>query len=368
MKSAERNYGIDFLKILLAIMVITIHINANGTGQVLMYAVAKPWNYIVMIVTMLCYPAVNVYILISGYYMYDAHKDTKSMVKSLSLLWLSAIFFSVLGYFISVIGSNEEFQILQLVKRFFPIIRGVWWFYTVYFSIALLSPFINKLIDNLDKIEHRMLIALLIIMLSILPIFVNWNGQLGSNYGYSLIWFIVLYITGAYLRRYTPFSNDKKKVVWGCAVYILSSMILCIGPRILIHIGIQTTFAMYNSLLVYIQAIALIVMFGNMKIPEMLHKAIAGISTLALASYLLHCDEDIEKIIWTKINPAGYANSIKIVIVAIAIVMGILISSIVLEIVRKKICKILGIDKKFVSLTNKIYEWFLKLLQIERSK
>lgn len=43
MEKIKRNYGIDLLKIVLAFLVITIHINAPGTGKVLMNT-HKPWS------------------------------------------------------------------------------------------------------------------------------------------------------------------------------------------------------------------------------------------------------------------------------------------------------------------------------------
>ena len=84
MEKTERNYGIDLLKIVLAIMVITIHINANGTGKVLQFSTVFPWKWITTIITMLCYPAVNTYILITGYYSYQANKDFNNIIKSLT--------------------------------------------------------------------------------------------------------------------------------------------------------------------------------------------------------------------------------------------------------------------------------------------
>ena len=177
----ERNFGIDLLKILLELMVITIHINANGTGQVLSHSTIQPWKSVVTLVTFLCYPAVNTYILITGYYSYETKKELNGIVKSLSLLWLSAVFFSFLDYAISIAFGNT-FYIIDLIKRFFPITSGVWWFSTVYFALMLLSAFINRMLDSINIIEHRMLRFILLLVLSILPTFVNWEGQLGSNY------------------------------------------------------------------------------------------------------------------------------------------------------------------------------------------
>lgn len=348
-------------------MVITIHINAGGTGQVLQHATKTPWKWIVSIVTILCYPAVNTYILITGYYSYDAHKDSRSVIRSLTLLWLSAAFFSLIGYLASVTMFDEHFQIIELVKRFFPIIRGVWWFYTVYFALMLLSPFINKMIDSLSVAEHKLLLSVLIIMLSILPIFVDWKGKLGSNDGYSLIWFITLYITGAYLKKKAFLVGNRRWGMFGGIAYIVSSMIIYIFPKVLSLIGIQSTLAIYNSLFVYIQAISLFVMFGNLRIPDCMKKAVASISALALASYLLHCQEDIEKLLWSKVHPSSYANSIEIVFVALVIICSVFCISLLLELLRKKLCKILHIDKKFVCLTDNVFIWCENVLKIERN-
>lgn len=368
MEKSDRNYGIDLLKVLLAIMVITIHINANGTGQVLIQATETPWKWIAMVVTILCYPAVNTYILITGYYSYDTHKNVKTVIKSLSLLWLSAVFFSLIGYLTSVIVFNGQFQLIELIKRFFPILRGVWWFYTVYFALMLLSPYINKMIDNLSEVDHKILLAILIVMQSVLPIFVDWKGQLGTNYGYSLIWFITLYISGAYLRKGSTLLDEKKKVKFGGIVYLTSSMIICILPKILYCVGIQTTFAMYNSLFVYIQSISLFTMFSNLRILNCMKKIVARLSSLALASYLLHCQEDIEKIIWNGVHPASYANGIEIVYISFAIIIVVLFISMVLEFLRKNICRVTGIDKKLVILTDNIFQRFEKLLRIKGVK
>lgn len=72
------------------------------------------------------------------------------------------------------------------------------------------------MLDSINVGEHRMLFVITLLMLSILPMFVNWEGQLDSNYGYSLIWFIALYVTGRYLQRikFLDTKNIKKFFVF----------------------------------------------------------------------------------------------------------------------------------------------------------
>lgn len=367
MQKIERNYGIDLLKVLLSIMVITIHINANGTGQVLQYATESPWKLIITIVTTLCYPAVNTYILITGYYSYEARKDCRGVIKSLSSLWLSALFFSLFGYFASVIGFNSQFHVAELLKRFFPIIRGVWWFYTVYFALMLISPFLNKMLDNLSRGEHKLLLLFLIMMLSIFPVFVGWKGQLGSNYGYSLIWFVTLYLTGAFLKRINISQFETNLFLLGGIGYGGASVIMCLWPKVFGIVGIQSTVYMYNSLFCYAQSIFLFMAFVNIRIISVMKRFVECISPVILASYLLHCQEDIEKILWIKIHPSCYANSSEIIFVAIVIVVAVIFVSIILETLRKKICQIFHIDKKFAELIEIVFDQLEQIFQIERN-
>ena len=332
----KRDYGIDLLKIVLACMIIIIHINAPATGQVVSHGVQWPWRQIENIITILCYPAVNIYIIITGYYLYRAHKNNKQVIRSLLQLWFSAVFFSVIGYFISVLYQYRSFDFYTLMLRFFPIIRGEWWFYTVYFALVLLSPYINKLIDILEQWEHKLLLIYVLLMLSVLPMFVDFQGQLGSNKGYSLIWFIALYATGAYLFRCRcmPF---RKKMTKNCcfAGYLIASIIIYVCPWLLSHIGVEVIFAVYNSVFVYIQAVFLFIFFHKININNQLKKAVSAISPLALASYLFHCQEDLGVIIWDTFHPYTYANNFEIIFVSMGIVGGVLCISMLLELLRR---------------------------------
>lgn len=307
-------------------------------------------------VTILCYPAVNTYIIITGYFMYQMHKNISSIIKSLSTLWLSVVFFSVIGYLGVVIFCGKKFILLELVKRFFPIIRGEYWFYTVYFVLVLLSPFLNKMIDSIIKKEHKVLIIIFLMAFSILPIFVEWKGQLGSNYGYSLIWFIALYITGAYISKYIIFENKRKASLFGFITYIIASAITYIGPYIAKFVGINITFSMYNCVTVYIQAIGLFIMFSNINIKKFLRKPIAFISSMALASYLFHVQEDIGSVLWRTINPAALANSPKLIIIWFAMVICLFILAVALEWLRRSVVKVLKIEDGFSKLVIRLFD------------
>lgn len=211
---------------------------------------------------------------------------------------------------------------------------------------------------------HRMLLAIMLLILSILPVFVNWEGQIGSNYGYSLIWFIALYITGSYLQRMK--SLDTKSInrfLVSMVIYVVATISIYIIPKVFSIIGISINLAMYNSIFVYIQAIALFISFGNIRLSKEMAKIVGSISGLALASYLLHCQEDIEKLLWSGVNPAAYANTVEIIYVTIVICISVFIIGMLMEILRKYICRCLKIDKNFAEATSKGYAVIERLLR-----
>ncbi len=68
----------------------------------------------------------------------------------------------------------------------------------------------NKLVNNMDKKEHRNLIIILLILISIIPILIN--GALGFYSDIGL--FICLYFIGAYIRKYDIKVQNNKKLVF----------------------------------------------------------------------------------------------------------------------------------------------------------
>lgn len=338
MDSKNRNYGLDALKILLAFMVLALHFFATGTGQVLNYATEIPWKWIAGGLTTLCYPAVNTYILITSFFLYKQNKGLEKTAKSLMKLWLAIVFYSVFGYVVVEVIIKQRFSGMDFIKRLFPITRGVWWYFTVYFGIVLISPFLNRMLNNLTKQEHRILLLMLLIWCSVLPMFVEYKGQLGTNYGYSLLWFTVLYITGAYIGKFcycTDNNSVKIFIKFMLSYFSLSVLSYCITP-IMSRWGVETTQAHYNSICTYLQAIMLLWAFLHLPLSPQYIKPISVLSSASMASYLFHCQEDIECILWGNIKVWEYANTVEM-IPALVLTTGLLFFvSITIELTRRK--------------------------------
>ena len=72
--------------------------------------------------------------------------------------------------------------------------NNCYWFIAQYLALYMLYPFINCLLKNIDKKQHQTLIFILLLFLSI------YASVYFANNGFSISWFILLYIIGAYIK------------------------------------------------------------------------------------------------------------------------------------------------------------------------
>lgn len=346
-KILDRDCGVDLLKIFLALMVVGLHFNARATGGVAVAVSEPPFTYLVSFMVALCYPAVNTYVLISGYYSYKQKKTYVDIMYSLVKLWLCLVSYSVVGYVIMTIVNDNHFSFINLLQRFFPLSRGVWWFMTNYFVMMLLSPMINIVIDSHSLRGNILILLVQLIVCSVIPFFLKWEDMIGVHYGYSIVWFVVLYYTGAMLRFVKkPFSRELL-----FCIFLLLTVSFIIINWIFGSLSFLKGYhvSMYNSLVVYFQAIFLFMTFVGLKIKfSKLRSAIISFSSLSLAVYIFHCQEDIGNFIWETLKPAYFANSWIVIPLFVLTVLGIYFISILIELIRKKIGNFMNIEREII--------------------
>lgn len=366
----QRNIGLDILRVLLALMVIAIHFNAPATGQVHKY-VSGEMRYLVYPIISLCYPAVNVYVLISGYFGYFKKKPFMNVLASLFRLWICLLFFSFLGYLLALSFYKESFSILVLVKHLFPLSRGVWWFMTVYFVMMLLSPILNIVIDKQSKKEYITMMLLALLICSIIPFFLKFESIIGLNMGYGLIWFIVLYLTGGGIAKY--YLNEKEKnnkSVWNAMFgYLAFTFYLLVSHSLYKIVGMgDYTSSMYNSVIVYGQSVSLFIMFWNIDIKNYkFSRLISFMAGLSMAAYIFHCQEDVERMLWQLTEPYKYANTLHLVPLFFYTIFGVYFLSVVIEYLRKVLFSIGNFEDiilaSFLQKTYVFYESFYDYLE-----
>jgi len=257
-----RNSSIEFLRLLLMFLVIILHYNNSDMGEA--YKTAEGYNLIVLkIFEVLASYAVNCFVLISGYFMVNSKKVT---FKKPLLLLLLVIGYQVVNYVVMCILGYYPFVPTELAKSFFPSN----WFVILYLVLYLLAPYINRMLETLDQKEYQKFLLLIICLFSVIPTItegirsiyplitdflsvgtVSISGSIG---GYTIVNFFVMYVIGAYLRKFDIKSTMLKSLI--CFV-VVTLMNVCISK----YSNIYTS---YSNTIVIAQAVAFFNMFNSM--------------------------------------------------------------------------------------------------------
>lgn len=236
---------------------------------------------------------VDIFILITGYFMVRSKFNIKKLIKLVFEIWTYSIIIMLFEYILKIGEINIKASI-------FPITYELYWFATTYVLLYILSPFINKLVENINKDTFIKLLLLLILIQVIIPTFMN--ARLNFS---NLTWFITLYLLGAYMRIYEIQALKNKKrnkiALILCIIIILTSIII-------IDLLSQTiprlkSFALYlagmNKLPIVMISIILFYTFANKKIEY--NKWINTVAASTFGVYLIHDNPFMRNMIWREL-------------------------------------------------------------------
>ena len=289
-----RNPGVDLGRILAMLGIIIHHVLLHGRGikKYRQYKDLEKLNTAV-------FWHVSTYIFISGYVGY---KSTK--YSNLLYLWLCTLFYSIgIIKYLTLYKPYIYKKEIELMD-FFPVFTNQYWYFTTYFGMYLFLPVINKGIENINKSQLKVMIIMLI---SVYVIFKDYmfpkNDVLLMNGGYSVIWFLIFYSTGAYFGKFKKDRGLLKKIIYNI-IYILIfyySTILCFNlPNYPVNNNnpnFKDKFIIFlrylfitriSALPMILQSISLMLFITNVSYNEILAKIITFIGPLTFGVYLIH--------------------------------------------------------------------------------
>ena len=293
MKIRESNY--ELLRIISMFMIIVYHLILHT--KIINNCNASFTRGILLLILYISIVHVNSFILVMGYYQVKSEVNIK---KCFSIFGIS-IFYMILFTLI--------FQCLGLIKlSFFQIVQEIllnnsdsYWFIKCYLFLYILSPYINKFINCINKVEYQKLLTTLTILFSIIP-FISAHKFFNNN-GYSLYSFIYLYLVGAYFRIYPLNEEVKIKEMFGKNIEFILIIIYFISVTINFSIfGISSLFLKsninnmilndidlvkfdYSNIFVVVQSVVYFLLFGTFQLKS---KIINIISKFTLGIYLIH--------------------------------------------------------------------------------
>lgn len=260
-----RNSNHELLRILAMYMIVLIHANMYlgyfCTGHV--------FTFFNGLVNGLCNTGVSCFILISGYY--GVKCDIRKLVKMECMM----ITYSLAETLLLYLAMPEQMQgaalFEQIVKSFLPFITRKYWFYSCYVCLMLLSGYIKKLTDHLDRAAFQGLLLLLFFLFSVLPTLCYF--ELVPDNGKGLVQMIMVYLAGRYIRLYQDVKLPKR----AGAVFFLLWMINGISHEFPIQTGgIYHHLCKDNSITNLIMAVILFYFFKELKFRSAVVNKTAG--------------------------------------------------------------------------------------------
>lgn len=353
MAENKRESNIDCLRILCMLMVVCNHI--ISWGGLLEYGI-EPMSPIWLVGNtffVFLLPAVNCFVLISGYFLCTAEFKLKKLVS----LWVQTIFYSVGIYLIVCIFSDKlTFSFTGFIKSCLVITMRHYWFVTAYVLLYIVFPFLNCAIRAMGKRFHELCCIVLLGVFSVmsnLMYIVDFTSVYG---GYSFLWFCIMYIVAAYIRLYVPVRIKHQR--WMFPISALCSLMICgekyiaylVTPHLFGSVVLDGFFYSYNSILAVPCALALFQGFRGIQIKSpVCNKIIGFFAPLTFAAYLIHGHPNFRSILLDTLNANAYVSSLAVFPYIIICALGVVIASSAIEWLRQLLfrkCGITGVINK----------------------
>ena len=342
----NRNYGIDFLRILSMLFVLLLHILKHGGILANLEKFSLAYN-IAWFVEICAFCAVNCYALISGFFGYSSKQKYSNIIN----LYFQTAFYAVLATGIFYIMNPDEIGKRAFIKAVFPFGFNVYWYFTAYFCMFFFIPFMNKILEVCDFKQLTGLVSASIIFFSIIPLIFKSDVYFTNN-GYTVLWISVLYIIGGYIRKYElhkKISNIK------CILIYFGATLVTFGQKIITEyvkfiVDGKTVneglFIKYTSPTMVICAVSLLCLFAKVDFKDGMKKLTDIFSPFAFSVYLIHT----APFVWSKVMKNRFLtfaefNPIVMILVVFATAIGIFALCSLIDFVRVQLFKMFRIKE-----------------------
>ena len=235
----------------------------------------------------------NPLIGISGYFL--CKSNTRTLSKPLSLV-LMVVAINIMLYCYALFAGNVSFSLYDVLQVVIPHN----YFVTLYVTLYFISPFINRALKDIDKSQWRVMLVIGLAFFSFWPTMadvlveathhewfgISTIGAWGSQSGYNIVNFVLLYVLGAYIRlmgiEKRPFKTSKLFIYVGLCL-ILSFCWAWFSSHDSNSIGSSAW--TYHNPLTIMMAVLLFLLFSRIRITSII---INDVAKAAFACFLIH--------------------------------------------------------------------------------
>lgn len=266
----KRNSNIELLRFILMFMICVWHMFVVGmeysklrTGSI---SVETTLDFLPMSI---CVPAVNTFMLISGYYGMKFKID-----KALRLIIQAFLLYLVYKFTAAIITGS--FSLKYFLLHILPISTKNWWFLTWYFLIMVLSP----ILDGVNQISKKQFQIILIICFFINSVTLYILRQ---SSGYEIFHLLLIYLLGRYLNLHGHIPDIKLSLLG----FLSAVVILYLATSYTYSINSKYTWQLfeYNNPVIILMSVCILSIF--MSFPPQQSNIAYFLGKHSLAIYLL---------------------------------------------------------------------------------
>lgn len=340
-----RQANLELLRIIAMLMVVTAHLVNHGS----MITMAQPGSlsyYIVWTLFGVSFVCINIYLLISSYFLVDTKFSTWKLAKMAGQVFFYAFGITLLFW----IFFGVEHELKYMVYSILPISSDFYWFISMYVGMYVLAPLMNRFIRCLTKRQLECAMFLCFLLVSVWPNVIYFSSALNTAGGVSIAWFLTVYLFGTYIRLYyVPDGRFARRLLYG----VLAALLIPLS-RFVIELLLKTPlgkigmledlmwgyslFFTYSSILVTAASVLLFLAFLNLEIkPGRGAKCITTVAGAAFGVYLIHDHYYIRETLWSKLDGASWLSKWYLLPASLGVILAVYAVCTVIELLRQKL-------------------------------
>lgn len=342
----KRESNFEVLRTIAMFFIVVYHCLTHGVGEEYGFSLSHPislsnvlFSDLMLVLSSI---AVNLYVMISGYFLSDLNFKPSRIVR----IWISACFYSCAITLVFMFLSIIPFNIISMGKCCFPISTDAYWFVTQFIGMLLLSPFLAMIVRQLSYHQYIFLLFVgAFLCLSIIPDF-PLAKRFHVAHGNSVWSFAYLFLVAGFIKHHlTRFF---------CTRLLLLTILMCLlllGCEL--YMGYQNDYIHlywfdYNGI-PFVLSVLVFIFVRQLKVPEsMFWNFLVRFAPYSFGVYLIHDHLLVRDWLWSTISLSNYCDRVFFPFIVIGLCFALFVICAIIDALRKRSFALLRIDNLIV--------------------
>ena len=336
----ERNF--ELLRTLAMFFIVVYHCLTHGVGGEYVFYINQPVSLSNLLFSDLmlvfCSIAVNLYVMISGYFLVDLDFKLSRIVRT----WVNTVFYSCIITILFASLNIIPLNIITIGKSLFPLSSDAYWFVTQFIGLLILSPFLALIARQLSYRQYLyLLIGGAFLCLSIIPDF-----PLGKRYyvahGNSIWSFAYLFFVAGFIKHHVKKQSITRLLTLICLVTILILVCEVIAGY---QQGFLHLFWMNYNSLPFVLSVLVFILIRQMTVPSnWFWNLFVRVAPYTFGVYLIHDHLLMRDWLWTTVSLANQCDKLTFPLIVTGLCLAIFAICAFIDAIRKHLFSLCKLD------------------------